>query len=300
MKRMTFGTAAVLAALMLAACGGGDPAPSAPPEPMPPGDAAGLEGILERADTLLATGAHSRWTLSDGETEIGEAGAEVMACAGAVCVDSSGMVTTVADLRGAFAGRGAGRTQTGTRGGFDTAAARSGFEVTQRITGATVMAMPEAMSWGIWGEHGFGVLVVSAGPLAAQVEGTAFTGRFSSAAAWALGDAAGSNPEGLGSAVWRGVAEAASTATFTRLAGTATVTIADLSRPRVGVEIAVFGHDIGAPGWADVPLVNGRFSTGTAGADYLAGDFHGPQHEEAWGVFDTGAYVGAFGAKRTP
>lgn len=90
------------------------------------------------------------------------------------------------------------------------------------------------------------------------------------------------------------------TAAFARLAGTATVTIADLSRPRVGVAIDVPGHDIGAPGWADMPLLDGRFSTGTAGTDYLAGDFHGPAHQEAWGVFDTGAYVGAFGATRSP
>ena len=40
------------------------------------------------------------------------------------------------------------------------------------------------------------------------------------------------------------------------------------------------------------------FAAGTAGSDYLTGNFHGPDHEEAYGVFDTGAYVGAFGAKR--
>ena len=30
----------------------------------------------------------------------------------------------------------------------------------------------------------------------------------------------------------------------------------------------------------------------------MAGNFHGSAHEEAYGVFDTGAYVGAFGAMR--
>ena len=69
--------------------------------------------------------------------------------------------------------------------------------------------------------------------------------------------------------------------------GTATVTIADLSRPRVGVAIDVRGQEIGAPGWADMPLDAGSFASGTAGSDYLAGNFHGPGHEEAWGVFDT-------------
>ena len=82
--------------------------------------------------------------------------------------------------------------------------------------------------------------------------------------------------------------------------GTATLTIADLSRPRVDVAIEVPGHTIGAPGWADMALGNGAFSSGTAGTDYLSGNFHGPAHEEAWGVFDTADYIGAFGAKREP
>ena len=76
--------------------------------------------------------------------------------------------------------------------------------------------------------------------------------------------------------------------------------LADLSRPRVEVAIDVPGHGIGAPGWADMPLSNGGFSSGTAGTDYLGGNFHGAGHEEAWGVFETANYLGAFGAKREP
>ena len=34
-----------------------------------------------------------------------------------------------------------------------------------------------------------------------------------------------------------------------------------------------------------------------AGSDYIVGDYHGPNHEEAWGVFDTGDYFGKFGAR---
>ena len=48
-----------------------------------------------------------------------------------------------------------------------------------------------------------------------------------------------------------------------------------------------------------MPLAQGSFASGTAGRDdYLEGNFHGPDHEEAYGVFDTGAYVGAFAARR--
>lgn len=96
-----------------------------------------------------------------------------------------------------------------------------------------------------------------------------------------------------------GFAEAVETDGYTRLQGTATVRIAELSRPRVGVAIAVPGHDIGAPEWVDMPLSEGRFGAGTpGGGDWLAGNFHGPGHEEEWGVFDTTDYLGAFGARR--
>ena len=103
----------------------------------------------------------------------------------------------------------------------------------------------------------------------------------------------------MGSATWSGIAEAASTSTFQRREGTATLTIADLSQPRVGVDIDITGFAINSPGWADMPLTNGRFATGDIGNDRMEGQFYGPSHDEAYGVFETGAYVGGFGAKRT-
>ena len=110
---------------------------------------------------------------------------------------------------------------------------------------------------------------------------------FSLARAYVAGDASGTDPAGTGSATWTGIGEATATGTLTRLRGTATVTIVDPPRTRVGVAIDVPGHDIGAPGWADMPLNHGRFGAGTAGTDSLEGSFHGPGHEVAWGVFDT-------------
>ena len=119
-----------------------------------------------------------------------------------------------------------------------------------------------------------------------------------SVASGRVGDAAATNPAGLGSATWRGVAEAASTGTFERRQETATLTIADLGQPRIRIAIDVAGWDIGAQTWSDMSLANGSFTVGRAGSDYMAGKFHGPDHDEAYGVFDTGVYVGAFGAKR--
>lgn len=119
------------------------------------------------------------------------------------------------------------------------------------------------------------------------------------AGAYVIGDTSGSNPGGAGSATWTGIAEAASTATSERHQGTATVTIADLSRPRVGVDIAIPGHDISAQGWEAMALVNGRYVSEAEGI-YLEGHFLGPDHSETFGVFDTGRYVGVFGAQEAP
>lgn len=286
-------TAVLLGALALSACGGGGSSSSAP-DSMPGG---GNEELMpgdpfEGTDTLRATSLYSRWSVSDGNTTVNDTEVDTMTCTGAACTDSQGVATTIADLRTDSAGTGAqASTQAGMRGGLDTAMIRS------TLSGGVM-----ATSFGFWGEHGSAVLVRTQGPLSVTVEGDAFTGEFTGVQAWALGEASasGSNPTGTGRAVWQGIAEAASTGTYTRLAGTATLTIADLSQPRVGVEITVPGHAINAPGWGAISLINGAFATGTAGSDLLSGSFHGPRHGEAWGIFDTGAYVGAFGAKRMP
>lgn len=65
---------------------------------------------------------------------------------------------------------------------------------------------------------------------------------------------------------------------FEQLAETATVTIADLARPHVGAAVDVPGHEIDKPGWADMPLENGCFGTGS---DWIPGAFQGPDHKEA-------------------
>ena len=156
-------------------------------------------------------------------------------------------------------------------------------------------------SSGFWGDHGFAALAIGEGPFAATIEGTAFSGTFSVAQAYVAGDATGTNPAGRGSATWRGIAEASPTGAPARLMGTATVTIAELSQPRVDVGIDLDEGGVDRPlRWTDMPLADGGFIAGSAGMGYLQGNFHGPGHEEAWGVFDTTDYIGAFGAKRTP
>ena len=298
-------TAVLLTAtLALGACGGGGSRPDLSQSDDP--RVARLGDVLQRADMLRMTGLHARWSLSaaaaaaGGET-IEDAFVEPVSCTEARCVAADGTATTVRDLLpSAGIDPDTVEAALGTRGGFDTVVTAGGFRTTETLPGLSVSVSPEVTGYGFWGAHGFAALALGTGPITAEIDGTTFSGDFSIVQAYVAGDAAGTDPAGTGSAAWTGIAEASPTGTFGRLMGTATVTIADLSRPRVSVAIDVPGQEIGSPGWTDMPLADGGFRSGTAGDDYLGGAFHGPGHEEAWGVFDTADHVGVFGARRTP
>ena len=196
----------------------------------------------------------------------------------------------------------------GSRGGFDTIAIASEFDVSGLILDDTAtFTPPTATAFGAWGEYGFAGVVIGNGSLTGQARQTVvgvqttvpFEGRIGYAFAYVMGNTTGTNPSGVGVATWEGIAEAAALRTFERRLGTATLVIADLSDPRLSVDIDVDGFAINLPGWANLLLTNGGFTSGTVAAgNYLAGNFHGSGHEEAYGVFDTEAYTGAFGAKR--
>ncbi|MCY3824045.1 MAG: hypothetical protein OXG62_09275 [Nitrospinae bacterium] len=301
-------------ALTLAACGGGGGGSGVAPPPAVLSDTelaevrsdervVRLGEILGRADALLLTSARARYSLEGGGETLAEDLVDAFSCTGARCEAADGTAISVTDLTGSAADLGVRLSEAAlaTRGGFDATTTRGRLDITDESEeGVRVIAAPTVESYGFWGAHGYAALELGEGPLTGEVEGTAVSGRFAFARAYAAGAASGSNPAGTGSATWSGIVEASPAGAFARLQGTVTVTIADLSRPRVGVSVSVPGHSVGAPGWADMPLLMGRFSTGTMGSDYLEGDFHGPGHEEAWGVFDTQEYLGAFGAKRAP
>ena len=263
-----------------------------------------LERILERSDTLLVPTVHYYYSLKAEGEAISDREALDMSCARVRCEGDDGTVITVHDLVDPLSETNLTEASIGRQSGFDTLTLRGGFNVSNSITSVTVTSAPSADSFGIWGEHGHAAVEIVSGPLSGQIEGTSFRGNFDYAAAFAVGDVAGTNPVGMGSATWTGIAVAASTHTFRRRQGTATVTIADLSPSRsrsglrVGVEIDVSGYAIGTPEWSDMRLRSGRFTAGRAGRDYVEGNFHGPDHDETYGVFDTGAYIGAFGARR--
>ena len=296
---------AVLGVLFLSACGGGG------------GSGSGLSdeeldrvrsdprvvrlgGILERADTLLLPSVRLNYSLSAQGQTLSDRLVERFSCSGARCVGQDGTVVTVADLLDPDTDIDLTEVTLGSRSGFDTVTTAAKFDTSSSVQGVTVTDFPSASSYGFWGTYGFAAVEIGDGGLAGRSRGVSFTGNMSWAGAYVVGDAAGTNPGGIGSATWRGIAEAAPTRTFQRRQGTATVTIADLSRPRVGVDIDITGFPIGSPAWSDMRLARGHFATGSVGTDRLEGNFHGPDHSETYGTFDTGAYVGAFGAKRAP
>ena len=171
------------------------------------------------------------------------------------------------------------------------------LEATRYFPFKLLSRVPDIELFGAWGNHGSAAVMLMEGDIRGEFEGVSFRGNIRLATNMALGNASESNPAGMGGATWQGVAEAVSTRTFTRRTGTASITIPDLSNPLVDASIALGDQEIGA--WRAMPLHRGRYESGTPGTgNHLVGNFHGPSHEETYGVFDTGSFLGAYGAKK--
>ena len=214
MKTWSLGMVALTGALALAACGGGGGGPVRPPggETPPP---AGEPG------PALVSGLYFDYTLErEGETPIEEVGSVPLSCPAGGC--------TADDLQLLFGTSGAGM-----RGGFGAAAGTTGGPPrTESFSGASAIVTGATfMRYGFWGDHGYGAVEIGAGALEAEDGGQEWSGRFRAAHAWTAGEPSATNPAGTGSAAWRGIAEAARTADFVRLMGTAELRIADLAQP---------------------------------------------------------------------
>ena len=311
MKRLPAITASIAAVVALAGCvtdGDGPP-------PLTQEELAELradprivraERILDRADTLLVPALHADVAVS-AEGQSGDASVALRgSCTGTQCyltgpdpddtmtlsLDEFGFMDPDPDARIV-------RFQLGERGGFDTVLVEGTSQLSEDISGDEFAVGGAALNYGFWAEHGFASVIIASASISATTEdGEEVQADFTAALAYIAGDATGSNPTGMGSASWRGIAEAVETSTYRSRFGTATVTIPDLSRPSVDVDIALAGRRIGSAAWSGIPLRAGRYETGVSGRDRLVGNFHGPVHQETYGVFDTGAYVGAYGATR--
>ena len=258
--------------------------------------------ILERADTIVVPGLHLSGTATAQGSRESFVVFEPATCSSTQCVTPDGEPVPLDGLPDA-----SGlelEVKVGSRGGFDvgeTSATLGLADVGVPLPMPDldlIRADADSTAYGLWGDYGWAGVVVMTGSMAGSVEGEPFSISLQGAMAVAAGRVSGTNPAGLGRATWEGVAEAVDTSTFERRQGTATVTVPELLEPLVGVDINVPGYAIGSPDWAAMSLYDGRFVSGVRGATYLEGNFHGPDHSEAYGVFDTGDYTGAFGAKR--
>ena len=265
-----------------------------------------LVGIVERADTLLVPAVRGNYSVPGGTTtKIPFAG---ISCQKVECAyDGVKIMLTdlfLDDLINPGIDVSVSDVNLESRSdGFDTVTVQANLnavDVDRALPDFTITEMPKGLGYGFWGEHGMAGLFIADGPFTGEASNIPFSGQMEVAIPFAVGDISGTNPRGTGSATWTGIAEAVSPRTFTRREGAATLTIADLSLspPTVSVAIDIDGKPIGESGWTDVSLTDGRFTHGTAGDDYLEGNFHGAEHSEAYGVFDTDTFTGAFGAKR--
>ena len=290
-------------AVVVGGCGGGGGKPGISPERLDELNAdprvMRLRGIVERADTLLIPSAHVRYTVSaQGQSESGRESGNYY-CTGTLCRSSSGNVS-LDDLIDDDPDVTLQEVDLLSRGGFTFGRIRSGIDFSESVSGASISVTPDVEGYGLWGQYGYAYVSIASGPFSGRLRGIPFRGTIDMVSSVSVGDRTGTNPGGVGSARWQGYAVAASTRLFQHREGTATIVIPDLSIPRLNVDISVAGYDIGSPSWNGIRVHDGRYTTGFRGSDYIEGNFHGPVHGETYGVFDTGAYIGAFGAARTP
>ena len=311
----TFVAVAAVALALMACGGGGDDSPD-PVDLLLDPNVIRLGRIIERSDTLITPGLHLKYEYSlpiEGPDPIekGQSLFQSASCEGDGCtiegVDADDTMVELQDLIDLSVELGPADVVLGSRGGFDTIDISSDLDVSDNIPpNINAVMYPSATSLGFWGSHGFAGVALGNDLLSGSVELTDLettarfdNGRLYFAIAYAMGNNTGSNPAmGTGIATWTGIAEAVALRSFERRTGTVTLTIPDLSTATASVEIIVDEFSITEPAWANVTLTAGSFEVGAEGNDYLAGDFYGPAHEEAYGVFDTQAYTGAFGAKR--
>ena len=301
--------------LFLAGCGGGGgngddevEMPDDVPVPLVSDDRVKrLETIVERTDSLLTPGVHVQYSVAIPGQEATRDLFQGISCTGDTCTHMgvrldlntallTGLIDPNLDLSVSEA------NLRSRADGFDTAfisGSLDNVDIGGLIPDITIDEIPEATAYGLWGDHGMAGLILADGRFSARASGIPFTGDMQAAVPFAFGDVSGSNPGGSGSATWTGVAEAVALRTFMRREGVATLTMRNLAMPVVSVGIDLAGNPIGKPSWSDVEITDGGFIVGVPDDDdYLQGNFHGPDHQEAYGVFDTDNFTGSFGAIR--
>ena len=307
-SRKVVSSLAALPLLLLAGCGGGDdPAlsPQVHQELLSDPDVTRLTGILEDADTFVTLGWHLTFTFEDGVLPpavlLGAAD-----CSGTECVSSSNPSERVvlSDVIGQAMAEDhyLGGLTLGERGGFDTFESSGGFvmgsyvaEMLEGIESSPPLDGRSTTEHGLWGMYGYAGTALGHSDRSYTIPDVDSLADIDFYFTYVAGTVSGSNPAGTGRATWSGIAEAIVTATNEPAAGTATVTIEDLSMPRASVDVEIGGAPIGS--WTDMTVTDGEYGV-VGGGNGVKGAFYGPSHEESYGVFYTDLYGGVFGAMR--
>ena len=265
---MTSRTLAALAAVfVLAACGGGGGGGTASNRgPSSPGPQPTLPDTIVLGDVLAAAG--------------GQLFRLDAACSGAHCTVSFQGESATIDLRDVDPS-GPAVTITGqqTRNGVQTGRATAsgdGFNFN---------------TFGVWGSYNAGTSLIGS----TTIQGSSVRFAFP----MSLGDGSGSNPL-TGSATWRGAmagVKVGSSSIGAEVTGDAEMTAdlaaasLDLAFTNIADSSGVLSNDIR---WQGVSMQNGSFN----GSGGLQGNFYGPDHEEAGGVFERDGIAGAFSLVR--
>ena len=317
MKKLLVATVSAAALVALASCGGGDDGGGGTPvlsqeqvnEVRRDPRVVALNDIFDGADTLLVPAVHVELSGTGPRGTQRVEAALYGSCSGTACdfddaEANSDFYVELHDFTFADPEPDDDMPITalklGERGGFHTLYFESSGGLSESLVAPDddddVTAT--GSGYGLWAKHGFASTFIVDVSMSYVEDGDLYQVTVDGAFSLAAGNATGSNPADMGSATWRGISEAVSTASFERRYGTATIRIPDLAQPSVDVDITVAGREIGSASWGSIPLRDGRYEIGIGGRDYVVGDFYGPAHQETYGVFDTGAYVGAFGASR--
>lgn len=255
-----------------------------------------LDGIGKISNSLMMSGIHAI-NINTNDKIV-----ENFSCSGAVCRSSLGSTITLNELINQILDDlSVSEVTLGSRYKFDASTAR--VSTFNKVFDANI----SGIQYTLWGDYGYAALASAYYKFDSGADARA---QFAAA----VGQAANTNPTGAGSATWRGIVDAlpiqysANTAATEPKPqqGSVTLTINDPNQqfPTIGASIVLDGGygDISLPSWASMPLTNGHFSADgdrfVGSTRSMEGKFYGPNHEEAYGVFDNGNWLGSFGAKR--
>ena len=306
-----------MAGVALVACNGSSsstPMRELPHNPIPESvknspDIARLSHITKIATETIIPSVHYEYNVSVGNIDASESLDTSISCIKTEC---TGEIQSVYSVEGKYTKKGQvlfapygpevelSETTLGSKSGLSTGTFTT--KPNWFIPRVIITSLPKATSYGVWGEHGAVFVEVMDTEVSVRDsildDANMGNGRLRLVLPSATIHSEGENPAGMGSATWNGVANAVAVGTLERREGTVSLTVPDLSVPTISASVDVEGYDIGSPLWSGMALEKGMFSVGTQGDDYISGGFAGSGHEEVYGAFDVGEYVGAFGAAR--